>query len=292
MDSTTYKTEVTKAFNAAAASYDRLGVDFFTPMGRRLVERSRIGPGDRVLDVGCGCGAALFPAAEQVGPSGHVLGIDIAQSMVEEVAAEARRRGLRNVEAKTMDGEAPDLPARSVDGVLGSYSLIFLPDARGALRRYAALLRPGGRLAFTSPVFAKDTFPFLPPLFTELIPRSLLEGMPKHWQPEEIQRRFNSWLGDPHVLSETLERAGFTDVDIVDEEVDMVAASGQAWVDWSHTQGMRLLWQHLSPADASWLRARLTTALDAMRVGSSPLTIPVPVRFVTAVGVSGGGAGG
>ncbi|SCD60563.1 class I SAM-dependent methyltransferase [Streptomyces sp. DvalAA-19] len=282
LDDSAYKAEVTRAFEHAAARYDRLGVEFFTPMGRRLIERAIPAPGERVLDIGCGRGAALFPAAEQVGPTGSVLGIDISPAMVEEARREATRQGAGQVEARVMDGERPDLPAHSFDLITGSYSVIFLPDAPGALARHAGLLRDGGRIAFTSPVFSDDTFPFLPPVFTDLIPRSLLSGLPPHWQPEALQRRFNSWLSRPADLRRTMEAAGFTGVEVVDEPVELTAASGEAWVDWSHTQGMRLLWTHLPEAESRRLRERLITALDAMRDGDGPLTIATPVRYVTA----------
>ncbi|MFI1169759.1 class I SAM-dependent methyltransferase [Streptomyces sp. NPDC020801] len=282
MDKAAYKAEVTTTFDKAAASYDRLGVAFFTPMGRRLVERAAPRPGERVLDVGCGRGACLFPAAALVGPTGHVTGIDIAPAMIEEAGREAATSGVDNVELLVMDAEFPALPHRSFDVVTGSYSLIFLPDARAALPRYADLLTDTGRIAFTSPVFDDDTFPFLPPVFTDLIPRSLLDNLPPQWQPSKIQRRFNSWLAQESELRESLQRAGFTGVDIVDEPVDMAAPSGEVWVDWSHTQGMRLLWDHLPAPDSRRLRERLVAALDGMREGEGPLTIPTPVRYVTA----------
>ena len=131
-------------------------------------------------------------------------------------------------------------------------------------------------------MFRDDTFPFLPPVFTELIPRRLLRNLPPAWQPEELRRRFNSWLADEDVLTATMRRAGFTDVRVVDEEIDMVAVSGEAWVDWSHTQGMRLLWQHLPATESAELRERLITSLDAMRPAGEALVIRVPVRFVTS----------
>ncbi|MGQ0840990.1 class I SAM-dependent methyltransferase [Actinokineospora sp.] len=283
MDTTTYKTTVAQAFDGAAATYDRMGVEFFTPMGARLVERVAPGPGQRVLDVGCGLGACLFPAAERVGSTGAVLGIDIAEGMVERANAVAAERGHTTVSVRVMDGEYPELPARSFDVVTGSYSLIFLPDAPAALPRYADLLADGGRIGFTSPVFTDDTFPFLPPVFTELIPRSLLRNLPPEWQPEALSRRFNAWLSDPAALVDTMRGAGFTDVEVRDETIDMVAENGTAWVDWSHTQGMRLLWQHLPERESAELRARLIAALEAMRDGTGPLTIEVPVRYVTAV---------
>ncbi|MGH3939785.1 MAG: class I SAM-dependent methyltransferase [Pseudonocardiaceae bacterium] len=286
MDRPGYKKTVSAVFDQAAATYDRMGVEFFTPMGRRLIEYADPRPGERVLDVGCGRGACLFPSAAKVGPRGHVLGIDIAPNMIKEGVQEIRRLGLGNVELRVMDGERPDLPPRSFDLVTGGYSVIFLPDAPSALARYAELLVIGGRIAFTSPVFTQDTFPFLPPVFTDLIPRSLLRNLPPQWQPERLQQRFNSWLEQVPDLERTLTRAGFADVDVTDEPVDLVAESGRAWVDWSHTQGMRLLWQHLPPAEAAQLRDRLITALDAMRNGAGPLTIEVPVRYVTAT-VSG-----
>ncbi|MFJ8078047.1 class I SAM-dependent methyltransferase [Streptomyces sp. NPDC096176] len=279
---TTYKTKVTAAFNGAAATYDRLGVEFFTPMGRRLVQRADPRPGQHVLDVGCGLGATLLPAATQIGPSGHALGIDIAEAMIDQAGREAERQGIGNVELRVMDGEHPDLPARSFDLVLGSYSVIFLPDARAALARYADLLRDGGRIAFTSPVFSRDTFPFLPPLFSRWIPMSLLQHLPPAWHPEQLHRQLHSWLEDPADLEAALDRAGFTAVDIADESVEMTAASGEAWVDWSHTQGMRLLWQHLPADEAAALRARLIAELDALREQDGPIRIDVPVRYVTA----------
>ncbi|MFD5622025.1 class I SAM-dependent methyltransferase [Streptomyces yangpuensis] len=282
MDKSTYKAHVTAAFDRAAGSYDRMGVSFFTPMGRRLVEMAAPRAGQRVLDVGCGRGACLFHAATLVGERGHVLGIDIAPGMIEEARKEAAGLGASNVELRVMDGEFPELAARSFDVVTGSYSLIFFPDARAALPRYAELLADGGRIAFTSPVFDDETFPFLPPVFTELIPRSLLENLPPQWRPEELQKRFNSWLAKESDLRRALEDAGFHEVEITDEPVDLVAPSGEAWVAWSHTQGMRLLWEHLPDDDRERLRVRLTEALDAMRHDGGPLSIETPVRYVTA----------
>ena len=74
--------------NEAAATYDQVGVDFGIPMGAELVHRARIRPGDRILDVGCGRGAVLLPAAEAAGPSGE----GFAEAEVTEAEAESRFR--------------------------------------------------------------------------------------------------------------------------------------------------------------------------------------------------------
>jgi hypothetical protein len=77
--------------------------------------------------------------------------------------------GARLVELVVMDTEDDPLSAPgSFDYVIGSYSIIFLPDSFAALTRFGKLLVPGGKLAFISPVFSYDTFPFLPELFGQI----------------------------------------------------------------------------------------------------------------------------
>jgi len=56
---------------------DLNGPDYWDCFGVRLVERAAIPPGARVLDVGCGTGSSLFPAAEKIGANGYTVGIDI-----------------------------------------------------------------------------------------------------------------------------------------------------------------------------------------------------------------------
>ena len=56
---------------------DLSGPDYWDYFGARLVELANIYPGARLLDVGCGTGSSLFPAASKTGPSGYAFGIDI-----------------------------------------------------------------------------------------------------------------------------------------------------------------------------------------------------------------------
>ena len=76
-------------FDRAADTYDAVGVPWFQPIALRLVTELAVQPGERVLDIGCGRGAALFPLAEAAGPAGSVVGIDLSPRMVELTAADA-----------------------------------------------------------------------------------------------------------------------------------------------------------------------------------------------------------
>ncbi len=79
-------------FGRAASTYDTI-VPFFAHFGRLLAEDARLGRGDRVLDLGCGRGAALWPALAQVGDSGYVLGADLAAQMVLLTQADLDQQG-------------------------------------------------------------------------------------------------------------------------------------------------------------------------------------------------------
>lgn len=283
VDDRAYKVRVKQAFDSSASEYDRLGVDFFTPMGADLVSSMSLASGESVLDIGCGRGACMFPAADAVGSTGRVLGIDISSAMVAAANEESEARGLDGfVSAVTHDADDPGELAGPFDVAVANYSVIFLPGAPQSLERYAELLRPSGRIGFTSPVFSKGVFPFLPPQFTEWIPMSLLEELPPAWRPEALVERFNSWLESSTRLAEVLTPLGFESVRVEDRPIVMRAKSPEAWVDWSHTQGMRLLWTSLSADSQTDLRRRLLEGLRPLCEADGSFTMDVPVRFVHA----------
>ena len=160
------KAAIAEVFDRASQTYDRTGVEFFATVGRTLVEHASVAPGDQVLDLGCGRGAATLPAAERVGPAGHVLALDLAPGMVSRLRADVDRAGLDQVVCRVGDAEDPDASPGSWDVVLASLVLFFLPDPAGALRCYRRLLRPGGRVAFSW--FAGDD-PRWDPVFDALV---------------------------------------------------------------------------------------------------------------------------
>src|SRR5439155_140087 len=108
------------------------------------------GPGQRVLDVGCGMGDPTLQVAVLVGPHGRVLGIDVAEGMIATARERAAALGLAHVEFRTADVMTMDLPADSFDAVLGRWSLIYVSDPPAALARLRGALVSAGRIALSA----------------------------------------------------------------------------------------------------------------------------------------------
>ncbi|MBG0562370.1 class I SAM-dependent methyltransferase [Actinoplanes aureus] len=164
-------------------------------MGVALAAAAGIRAGDRVLDVGCGRGAVLFPAARAAGPRGRVTGIDLAPAMVELTRADAA--GLPQVEVAVGDAQAPDFPESSFDVVTAGLLLFFLPDPGAALRAYRKLLRPRGTLAFST--------------FAEFDPRhrASMQAVARHAVDPPRQAALSEIFQDAARLRATVAEAGF-----------------------------------------------------------------------------------
>ena len=95
---------LTAAYERAAPTYERSGPAHHAPFSERLAQLVLLGPGGRVLDIGCGAGGALLPAARRVSPTGEAVGIDTSPGLVERTRAAADEAGLEQVRAERMDG--------------------------------------------------------------------------------------------------------------------------------------------------------------------------------------------
>jgi SAM-dependent methyltransferase len=112
------------------------------PFGRAVLARLALCPGERVLDLGCGCGETLVEIAEAVGPSGSVTGIDLSAPMLER----ARQRGVR---AQLIVGDAAAHPFdQPFDAMFSRFGVMFFADAVAAFTRLHATLAAEGRIGF------------------------------------------------------------------------------------------------------------------------------------------------
>jgi ubiquinone/menaquinone biosynthesis C-methylase UbiE len=102
------------------------------------------GPGDVVVDLGCGTGANFPYLRERVGPEGTVVGVDFTPGMLARADARVRREGWSNVHVVRGDATRP--PVERADAVFASFLVGMLSDPAAAVRDWASLVGAGGRL--------------------------------------------------------------------------------------------------------------------------------------------------
>ena len=138
-------------YGGVARIYDVLSLEWpVYHVGREVgVAALRLGPGDRVLDVGCGTGLNFPLLHAAVGDGGAVVGVDAAAAMVRQARSRIARAGWTDVDVWCGDAAdpPPGVAGQMFDAVLFTYALSVIGDWRQAWERAFAMLRPGGRVA-------------------------------------------------------------------------------------------------------------------------------------------------
>jgi SAM-dependent methyltransferase len=156
-------------------------------------------PGEVVVDFGSGGGIDVILAAQQVGPQGKVVGIDMTPEMVERAREAVGKAGLedRDVVVRVEDITSTQLPDASADVVISNCVINLAPDKEAVYREARRILRPGGRLAISDMVLSEPI-------------------------ADDVQERFRaSWAGclGGMVLEgdylDLVRRAGFSDIQVV-----------------------------------------------------------------------------
>jgi ubiquinone/menaquinone biosynthesis C-methylase UbiE len=122
----------------------RLLHEVYGPGTEAALHRVGLRPGMRVLEVGSGSGNIACWAAEQVGPTGSVVGIDNSPGQIEQARQQAKSRGLSNIEFQLADAYSPPLPESTFDLAYCRLVLMHLTDPLDALGAMRKLVRPGG----------------------------------------------------------------------------------------------------------------------------------------------------
>lgn len=169
---------------------------------------------DRVLDVGCGSGAATLAFAPM---SAHVTAVDFSPGMVQALRHTLRAAGTCNVTVLHGDGQALDLPDAHADLAIAMFSLIFFPDRAAGLSELWRCLRPGGRVAVSC----------WPPMADSPALSWMSDGFAAGFPELPAPTRTEGALDTPEALHAELTAAGFTEVavhplshDIVVDDVE------------------------------------------------------------------------
>ena len=167
-------------------------------------------PGETVLDLGSGAGLDCFLAAEQVGATGAVVGVDFTQDMIDKANENAAKLGLDNVSFKHGDIEDLPLQDETVDVIISNCVINLAPDKDAVFREAFRVLRTGGRLMVSDIVLTR------PATEAEMQDFALLTGC------------ISGSLPDTE-YADTVRRAGFADVTVETAPQDEEMTEGQFW---------------------------------------------------------------
>ena len=176
------------------------------PIHEWLIQKLDPKPGERILEIAAGPGDTGFLAAQRL-RNGRLVSTDLSASMVDAARMRGKELGITNVEYRTLDAQAMDLPDASFDGAICRWGFMLMPDPTAAFRECRRVLVPGGRLVlavFTGP----DRNPFASIPARMLVEMGYLPPPSGGWQPGILA------LADRAKLHSLMTDAGFTSIEV------------------------------------------------------------------------------
>ena len=117
------------------------------PFGDAALKAAAPQPGERVIDIGCGCGGTSIEIARRVGAAGSVLGVDVSQPMLEVARARAAQANSAHLAFRYGDASEAELPA-NIDLLFSRFGVMFFSQPSPAFSHLRQSLRAGGRCVF------------------------------------------------------------------------------------------------------------------------------------------------
>jgi SAM-dependent methyltransferase len=194
------------------------------PLGIAAMDRLAPAAGERIVDVGCGCGQSSLELARRVAPGGTVTGIDVSQPMLARARQRAGAAGIDNVAFVEADAQSHAFTPGGTDAVFSRFGVMFFEDPTAAFTNLARALRADGRLGFVCwqgpqqnpwmmlPIMAIGQHVALPP------PPGPEAPGPLSFADEARVRRI-------------LGGAGFSDVALEPLEATLIVGGGRASLD-------------------------------------------------------------
>jgi SAM-dependent methyltransferase len=188
------------------------------PVSQVLLDRAAARPGERVLDVGCGCGATTITFAEKVAPDGFVLGIDISAPML----ARAREIAPQGLSLDFALADATDYPfdPAGFDLLASRFGVMFFADPAVSFANLRSALRPSGRVAFACWREPRDN----PWMMTAL--QAVYQHVPKMPRPGPDDPGPFSFASEERV-HRILGQAGFSNVAMEPNDLSLDVAIGR-----------------------------------------------------------------
>jgi SAM-dependent methyltransferase len=194
-----------------------------SPFGQMAMDRLGSIVGARVLDIGCGSGDTTIELARRVGEDGHVLGVDIAPTMIDRAIARAEELGVASVEFLVADVQAAPLETASFDAAFSQFGVMFFEDPLAAFANIRRLIGGEGVCSFAcwQNLFVNEWMMVPGAAFLEATGQA--PSLPGPGEPGPFS------LSEPDHIVQLLTAASFRNVEVTPRE--SVAAIPEADLD-------------------------------------------------------------
>lgn len=240
-------------YNAASDFFDHPSLSFWNKYGAATVNRLKLEPGMKVLDLACGSGASALPAALKVGAKGEVVAVDIAENLLSLGRSKASEIGLNNIQFHFGDMTQLGFADESFDAVVCVFAIFFVPDMEALLKEFWRMVKPGGKLAITT--WGPDLFAPVYNVWREEVKK----------ENPDLYSAFNPWDRITYVesVANLFYSAGIDDVDVVAESGSHTLHTPEDW--WTIVLGSGFRWtinklgaeasERVHDQNINWLRS-------------------------------------
>lgn len=264
------KTAVTQVFNLVSKLYDNPSLRFFPFCADKMIDYAKIKPGQKVLDVATGTGMVAIAAAQAIGNEGRIQAIDLSEGMIDKAQENMNRAGLSNVDFHIMDGENLEFKNNYFDVITCSYGLFFMPDMSAALKSWLRVLKPGGKIIFSS--FAPSAFTPLSDVFMDNLAEYGITPPTPRW----LQ------LAEEELCKNMLEENGFIETQVTQAQLGYHLKESKDWWEAIQSAGYRGLYEQLPQEHRNDFQKKHLTEVEKLKTDKG-LWLDVQTLFSTAL---------
>ncbi len=257
-------------WNLVASAYEEVAVPFMVLWAEEAVRVAKLLPEERVLDVATGPGTLALQAAPKVR---EVVAVDYAEGMLGQLKGRIEREGVKNVEARKMNGQQLELASESFDAAFSLFGLNFFPDRKRGFRELYRVLKPKGRA-----IVVAWSAPEATPLLSAMV-RGVREALPDLPPPETAPAAFS--LQDPTRFATEMIEAGFDEVEVRAHKVEQrLEVSLETYFEWQARANVMLAGLKQKLPDEEWNKVRASArARMAEVIGDGPLVLRSEANF-------------
>lgn len=166
---------------------------------KRAVAALNLGPGDTVIEIGCGTGLNFTLLQQAVGPTGRIIGVDLTDAMLEQACERVAEQGWKNVELIQSDATQFSFPS-AVGGILSTFALSLVPEPDRVIQNGTTALKPGKCLVVLDLKLPDNWLRHLTPIILPIVkPFAVTETLVERQPWDIIRQSMQEQLTQVHV---------------------------------------------------------------------------------------------